>query len=92
MRKHKALTWKRAWIWSVSDIIQQLDLGPLSQDERVCEVKTTTTWKDPSTGKTKFQGNRHLKGTQYPDYISGFVSALIKFEKIEFILMAFPFN
>eukprot|EP00435_Cladocopium_sp_Y103_P032526 s2049_g8.t1 len=34
MRKHKALTWKRTWIWSISEIIERLDLGPLSQDER----------------------------------------------------------
>lgn len=63
--KHKALTWKRTWIWSTSPIIQRLDLGCLTAEERPTTVKTTTSWTDPKTGKKKFQGNRHLKGTQY---------------------------
>ena len=65
MKKHKALTWKRTWIWSTSPIIQRLDLGCLTAEERPTTVKTTTSWTDPKTGKKKFQGNRHLKGTQY---------------------------
>lgn len=70
MRKHAAMTWKRTWVWSTSDIVKYLDLGPLTEQERVCDVKTTRTWTDPRTGKKKFQGNRNLKGTQYHGYSS----------------------
>ena len=63
MRKHLALTWKRTWMWANSNRIEQLDLGPLSPSERVTTVETTKRTKGKD-GKTKWQGNRNLKGTQ----------------------------
>ena len=55
MKKHKSLTWKRTWIWSTSPIIQRLDLGCLTAEERPTTVKTTTSWTDPTTGKKSFK-------------------------------------
>ena len=64
MRKHKAMTWKRTWVWSTSPSIAELDLGPMLPHERVCDVQTTVQWKDGS-GRKRFQGNANLKTTQY---------------------------
>ena len=63
MRKHLALTWKRTWMWANSKLIEQLGLGPLQPSERLTTVKTTKRTKGKD-GKTKWQGNRNLKGTQ----------------------------
>ena len=45
MRKHLAMTWKRTWVWSTSKRIRELDLGPMTAEEKVTTVKTTKRWK-----------------------------------------------
>ena len=64
MRKFKAMTWKRTWLWSSSPHIEKLNLGPMTPEERVCEIKTTTSSVDKE-GKKRFSGNKNLKGTQH---------------------------
>lgn len=73
MRKHKALTWKRTWIWSTSSLISKLDLGPLLAHEKPCDVKTTKQWIDPKTGRKRFQGTRNLRSTQCLDHKCSFL-------------------
>ena len=63
MRKYASMSWKRTWVWSSSSRIHELDLGPLTTDEKN-ESKTLTTRYRDSKGKVKFQGNSSLKGSQ----------------------------
>lgn len=63
MRKYGAMSFKRTWIWSCSKRIQELDLGPLTPDEKKGCVQTTNRYVDKS-GRTRFQGNAHLKRSQ----------------------------
>lgn len=74
MRKYKALTWKRTWVWATSSLISNLDLGPMLDHEKKCDVKTTKQWVNPKTGKKQFQGNRNLKSTQCLDHNCSFLA------------------
>lgn len=64
MRKYSSLSWKRTWVWSCTPLIRALDLGPLTEHERLTSRPTTTRYKD-AKGKTRFKGNKHLKLSQY---------------------------
>ena len=64
MRKHGDLSWKPTWTWSVSPSIADLDLGPLTREERKGGMPTTKKWL-ARDGKKRFQGNCNLKQTQY---------------------------
>ena len=66
MRKHLSKTLKRTWIWSTSNRIAKLDLGPLLPWERVTKVKTTIRKKDKN-GQVKWLGSKDLKATQHLD-------------------------
>ena len=63
MRKYASLSWKRTWVWSSSQVIQALDLGPMSSDERSTSQTLTTRYMD-GRGSRKFKGNRLLKKSQ----------------------------
>ena len=67
MRKFQSFTWKRTWLWSSSDRIYRLDLGPLTQEEKENSARTVTrTMKD---GKECWTANDNLKPTQLPGLI-----------------------
>jgi hypothetical protein len=66
MRKHLAMTWKRTWVWSTSQSVEALDLGPLLPSEKKTSVQTTKRWVGKD-GKKKWQGTDKLKATQYLD-------------------------
>ena len=40
MRKFKSYTWKRTWLWSTSQEIARLDLGPMTSQERETAITT----------------------------------------------------
>ena len=64
MKKHMSLTWKPTWLWSTSSRIRELDLGPLTAEERrKSEVETTVRYVGKD-GKRRFKGTAALKGTQ----------------------------
>lgn len=63
MRKYASMSWKRTWVWSSSNRIHELDLGPLTTDEKNKSKTLTTRYRD-SKGKVKFQGNSSLKRSQ----------------------------
>lgn len=58
------MSWKRTWVWCNNAIIGDLDLGPLSAEEKKTSVPTTTRYKD-KTGRTRFKGNGTLKQSQF---------------------------
>ncbi|CAE7227590.1 unnamed protein product [Symbiodinium sp. CCMP2456] len=62
MRKFQSFTWKRTWLWSSSDLIYRLDLGPLTEEEKANSVKTVT--RTTQNGKECWTANDKLKPTQ----------------------------
>ena len=62
MRKFQSFTWKRTWLWSCSNLIHRLDLGPMTSAER--EGTISTTKKTEKHGKTSWTANANLKPTQ----------------------------
>lgn len=64
MRKYASLSWKRTWVWSSSRVIQALDLGPMTPEERSNSETLTTRYRDGS-GAKRFKGNKSLKKSQY---------------------------
>lgn len=64
MRKYSSMSWKRTWVWSTTNRIASLDLGPLTETEKESSEKTTTTYRD-RRGKKRFKGNANLKRSQY---------------------------
>ena len=70
MRKYSSLSWKRTWVWSSTPLISALDLGPMTEEERLTSRPTTTRYKD-AKGKNRFKGNKNLKLSQYLVCISG---------------------
>lgn len=68
MRKFGSMSFKRTWIWSISNRIGSLDLGSLTEREKRGTVPTTTRYKDKN-GKVRFKGNANLKRSQYFGYL-----------------------
>lgn len=61
-------TWvrKRHRAWANSSQIHILDKGVLRKaDSKGCKVKTTKKSINRKTGRAQFQGNEHLRSTQY---------------------------
>ncbi|CAL1152822.1 unnamed protein product [Cladocopium goreaui] len=75
MRKYKAMSYKRTWIWSISSQICSLDLGSLTASERQGCTATTTRYRDKN-GKLKFKGNSNLKRSQ--QYTYKFASKIVQ--------------
>lgn len=63
MRKYNSISWKRTWVWSLSRHISDLDLGPLTAEERAESVATTEKYQD-SKGRKRYKGNVNLKRSQ----------------------------
>ena len=63
MRKYGSMSWKRTWVWSSSNRIHELDLGPLTTDEKKKSKTLTTRYRD-SKGLVKFKGSSSLKPSQ----------------------------
>lgn len=66
MRRYGSLSWKRTWLWGNSRHIGDLDIGPMTTQERATAQPTTTKYKDKE-GKTRFKGNASLKPSQNLD-------------------------
>lgn len=62
MRKFKSYTWKRTWLWSTSEEIRHLDLGPMTPEER--ETGITTVDRQERNGRSCWTANENLKQTQ----------------------------
>ena len=65
MRLYGSVSPKRHIAWASSSWIAKLDLGPLKgwKPSMNPDKKTAHVYKT-STGEKKYQGSRHLKGTQ----------------------------
>lgn len=63
---------KRTLLWSTSEAVKYLDLGPIKKNQHKSEVKTAHKYQDRS-GKTRYKGaGKDLKGTQlYPPRFVG---------------------
>lgn len=70
MKHYGVQSCKRTCLWSNSGLIQELDLGPLTKEQRTNAVPLAVTYKDPTTGKTKCHGKKKaLKESQNLDSI-----------------------
>lgn len=59
---------KRTLLWSTSEAVKYLDLGPIKKNQHKSEVKTAHKYQDRS-GKTRYKGaGKDLKGTQFPGW------------------------
>ena len=63
MRKYGHFSWKRTWVWSNRKEIAELDMGPLTPEERRESQPTTTRYRDKH-GKMRYKGNKRLKLSQ----------------------------
>ena len=63
MKAHGSPTAKRTSVWSNTDDISMFDLGPMTREELMSEIKTAEKYINKD-GKTAYKGTKALKATQ----------------------------